>query len=244
MALARGNAAKLYCLQRLQELARDCQRFRIVDLGAGAAANFVPLLRSLPHVEYVAVEPSAGECERARRNLEGLNAQVVCALAYDADLGPADAVVSFSVLEHVYDRPAYLRAVARNLAPGGHALMNYDSGHFTHPTLRDRVKTLAGPWLARAGREQWYQSFVRESELRSLVAGADLAVAEAKSFNTALKFVYRRVPEESRDEFTRLWLDFELRLNDLLEPYEDEHATDFMTRNFVLRHASAEKPPT
>lgn len=235
MSLARGNAAKLYCLRRIEQRARGRDRFRIVDLGAGDAANFLPLLRAYPQIEYVAVEPDAAACTVAERNLAGLHASVINAPAYDVDLEPADVVASFSVLEHVYDRPAYLRAVARTLAPDGTSFVNYDAGHFVRPTLRDRAKTLVGPWLARLGREQWYQSFVREADFRRDAEAAGLEVVETKSFNTDLKRVYRLVPEQSRDAFTAAWLDLELRANELVEPYRDEHATLFMTRNAILR---------
>jgi trans-aconitate methyltransferase len=235
--LTRGNAAKLYCLRELETLARSRESFRIVDLGAGDAKDFTELLRRLPHVDYVAVEPDANACRRAERNLTGTKAEVVHAFAYDIDRGPADAVVSFSVLEHVYDRPAYLNAVARNLAPGGAVFVNYDSGHFTRPSLRDRAKTGLGAILARAGREHHYQAFVREDAFRQLVAEAGLEVVEAKSFNTCLKLLYRLVPDDAADVFGARWLDFELGLDGLVPPYRDEHAWAFMTRNFVLRHA-------
>ena len=235
MALTRGNAAKLYCLRALDTLARERSELRIVDLGAGTAANAVALLRAHPHVRYVAVEPDEAACRAAERNLAGLAAEVVRAQAYDVEVGPADAVVSFSVLEHVYDRDAYFRCIARHLGPGARAWMNYDSGHFTRPGARDRVKTALGPVFARLGQEQWFQAFVRESELRKLAATAGLEIAEAKSFNTDLKLLYRLVPEERQEAFTERWLELELAANELLPTYEDAHARYFMTRNVVLR---------
>ena len=225
---AGGNTAKLYCLRALDELARAGRIQRIIDLGAGTASLFVPLLRAHPDVHYVAVEPLAEACRAAERNLAGLSAEVVQGSAWDLDAAPADAVVSFSVLEHVFGRPRYFGAVARHLAPGGRVWMNYDSGHFTHPLWRDRVKNVLG-------RRTWYQRFVREAELQALVAGAGLQIVEAKSFNTELKIVYRLVPEESQAAFTERWLDFELAANELVPPYTDAQAPYFMTRNVVLR---------
>lgn len=242
MALARGNAAKLYCLRALDALARERSMLRLVDLGAGTATNFLALLRAHPHVHYVAVEPDAAACRAAERNLEGLDAEVIRAPAYDVDLAPADAVVSFSVLEHVYDRRAYVRCVARHLAPSARAWVNYDSGHFTRPGARDRFKTAFGPLLARLGREQWFQAFVREAELRELTRDAGLEILEARSFNTDLKLLYRLVPEFAQEAFTDLWLDFELAVGALAPPYEDAHARWFMTRNLVLRRADDAGP--
>src|SRR5437588_8721954 len=90
-ALTYGNTAKLYCLQLLEEAIRRADGdFRIVDLGCGDGRNFVELLRRHPRVGYVGVEPSRRSVERARLVLPG--AQIVHSSAYDARLGPADAV--------------------------------------------------------------------------------------------------------------------------------------------------------
>jgi len=225
---AGGNTAKLYCLQALDALASSGRLQRIIDLGAGSASLFVPLLRAHPQVHYVAVEPDAEACRAAERNLSGLPAEVVQGFAWDLETEPADAVVSFSVLEHVHDRPRYFGAVARHVTPDGRVWMNVDSGHFTHPLRRDRVKNAIG-------RGSWFQRFVSESELRALAAGAGLEIVEAKSFNTELKLLYRLAPEGAQAAFTQRWLDFELAANELLPPYTDAHAPYFMTRNVVLR---------
>jgi Methyltransferase domain len=42
----------------------------------------------------------------------------------------ADFIVSFSVFEHVYNRPACLAAARRHLAPGGNFFLYYDDDHF------------------------------------------------------------------------------------------------------------------
>src|SRR4051812_20852676 len=104
--LTTGNTAKLYCLDLLHReiAARDGDRYRIVDLGCGTGETSLALLREFPQVEYVGVEPSAAACAVAEQKLRGLRATIVHALAYDIDVEPADAVVSFSVLEHVYRR--------------------------------------------------------------------------------------------------------------------------------------------
>ena len=127
--LTRGNTAKLYCLQLLDDaVGRANGEFRIVDLGCRDGRNFVELLRRHPNVRYAGIDPSRGSIAAARRLLPG--AELVHAPAYDVRVEPADAVVSFSVLEHVVDRPRYMEAVRANLAPGGRVFLNYDSGHF------------------------------------------------------------------------------------------------------------------
>lgn len=232
--LAVGNAAKLYCLQRIEAMVRERDTFRIVDLGAGTAANFVPLLHRYPQIEYVGVDPSPVACALAQDALAGCRARIVEARAYTGDFGPADVVASFSVLEHVARRREYLRLVAATLAPDGLAFVNYDSGHFRRPMLRDRAKNLVGPQLARFGVERYYQSFVHEQEFRALLTDVGLRVLEARSFNTSLKDLYKVIPQANRNEFMEEWLRHELALDRVCSPYRDEDARHFRTRNFVL----------
>jgi len=102
--LTSGNAAKLHCLELIESHVRERERAIVLDLGCGEGRDFRALLERHPHVRYVGVDPSAGACARARAVLAGLDAEIVHADGYDVRVGPADVVVSFSVLEHVYRR--------------------------------------------------------------------------------------------------------------------------------------------
>lgn len=240
--LTEGNAAKLYCLNWIEAHAREREALTILDLGCGQARNFVRLLVRYPQVRYVGIEPSPGDCAAARRNLEGLNATVINGYAY-AVYGTLvqeqfDLVVSFSVLEHVYQRAAYLRAAAQCLKADGHFLINYDAGHFVDPVnLRERLKNLAGPLLARLGQERYFQAFVREADFLAMVSAAGLRVQEARSFNTMLKGVYKHVPQAGQAEFMQRWLELEQWLNEQDIRYDDSKARTWFTRNFILRRA-------
>jgi SAM-dependent methyltransferase len=227
--LTRGNTAKLYCLRLLDEAAaRADGELRILDLGCGDGRNFVELLRRRTNVRYIGVEPSRSAAENARRALPG--AEIINADAYSVRVEPADAVVSFSVLEHVVDRPRYVDAVRANLAPQGRVYLNYDSGHFgVDATLAERARALAGRALARLGNESRYRAPVSADQLRQLLA--PFGVVDDKGFNTELKLVYRDVPEERRDAFMERWLAFELELNAAGFGYDERL---FRTRNLIL----------
>ena len=228
-----GNTAKLYCLRLIDRAAAESDgAFRIVDLGCGTGSNFVELLRRRPEVEYVGVEPSEHVAGEARRLLP--RAEIVNAPAYGVRVEPAHAVVSFSVLEHVVDRPRYMEAVRANLRADGRVYLNYDSGHFVTADLTERAKALASRALARIGSESRYRARVREAEFDRLVADAGLRVVEDKSFNTDVKRLFASVPAESRETFMEQWLGFELELNELGVVYRDELASILRTRNFVL----------
>lgn len=246
--LTTGNTAKLYCLTIIERLVEASGTdTTVVDLGCGAGLNFRALLQRNTSVRYVGVEPSRSECERAMENLRGLNAEIHHGRAQDVRLPHADIVVSFSVLEHVFDRRRYLEAAKRALKPDGVFLINYDSGHFVAPAPgrvwqrgSDRWNNLFGPLLARFGFEGGYQAFVREKDFREWVHDLDLRIIDDKFFNTDLKRAIGFVPADQRDESMTKLFQYELTLNRLGIVYSDSMASVFRTRNFCLIHAQAE----
>lgn len=229
--LTAGNAAKLYCLRLLEEAAeRTGGEYRILDLGCGDAGDFVELLRRRENVRYVGVEPSQRAAAAAARALP--SARIVSAPAYDVRGEPADAVVSFSVLEHVVDRARYFEAVGANLAPGGRVYLNYDSGHFYNDAnAAERARAIVGSVLAHAGNEAHYRAVVTDAELEALLARSGLRIVDDKGFNTELKVAWRHVPPEQREAFMESWLAFELDLNAAGIGYRPHL---YRTRNLIL----------
>jgi cyclopropane fatty-acyl-phospholipid synthase-like methyltransferase len=126
--LTTGNAAKLYCLRWIEQRVQTDNALTILDLGCGAAHNFVRLLDRYPHVKYVGIEPSKSACEAARRNLGSHDVTIIQAYAYDAFQlvhDHFDVIVSFSVLEHVFQRQRYLNSVRDCVKAEGRCLINY-----------------------------------------------------------------------------------------------------------------------
>ena len=234
--LTNGNSAKLYCLNWIERRVKDQDgKASILDLGCGTAQNFARLMELHPQVKYVGIEPGAGACEAARRNLEGHDATIINAYAYDVYgrlvQDQFDMVVSFSALEHLFRRQKYLDSAAACLKPGGDFLINYDSGHFVMPdSFKERVKNRVGPAMARIGVERFYQSFVMESDFHAMLEAAGLTVVEAKSFNTRLKGIHKIIPEAYREEYMARWLAYEEWLNELGIAYRDDLAKVWTTR--------------
>jgi SAM-dependent methyltransferase len=237
--LTTGNTAKLYCLNWLDATIQQHDgKIRILDLGCGTARNFVALLQQHPGVHYVGLEPSPAACKQARRNMQGMDGTIHIMDGYDIHqkLGETfDVVVSFSVLEHVYQRERYLRSAKASLKTGGYFLINYDAGHFKYSTQRDRAKNVVGPVLARLGVERYYQSFVHEAEFQRMIQAIGFKVVDEKFFNSGLKGIHKLIPPAQDDEYMEKWLDFELWLNEVGIVYDDDKARSFVTRNFILQ---------
>jgi SAM-dependent methyltransferase len=225
-----GNTAKDYCLRHAAELARADPDLVVVDLGCGDGQNVEPLLAEHPSIRYLGIDPSERAIRAARERLAAYRVDLRVGRAYDVHLADADVVLSFSVLEHVVDRGAYMRSVARNLKREGRALVNFDAGHFSVGS--ERWKGPLRALLARFGADAHYQAPVPDEEFRALADQAGLRIEESRFFNTHLKELYKLVPDRRR--FADVWLRLELELNEAVD-YRDEYAPFLRTRNAILR---------
>jgi 2-polyprenyl-3-methyl-5-hydroxy-6-metoxy-1,4-benzoquinol methylase len=235
-----GNTAKLHTLNRIAEAAsQTTECLTIIDLGCGEGKNFIRLMQHFPHLHYVGIEPSTADCAAARANLPVDRTTIIQGYAYEGIRHQLpqphyDFVVSFSVLEHVYRREDYFRFIAACLKPNGRAFINYDAGHFVQPTLRERLKNIVGPILARLGDESRYQAFVHEADVQRWIRAAGLTIVDNAMFNTRLKGVYKTLPEAQRAAFMPRWLELELWLNQCGLAYSDQLAHTWFTRYFEL----------
>lgn len=239
--LTTGNTAKLYCINWIENYIKDNgDTVRILDLGSGTSGNFVELLQRYPDLTYVGIEPYDAACEKARRDLKGNNVTIINDSAYDI-MGrlvenPFDIIVSFSVMEHVVQRQRFLDSAAACMTDKSYFLINYDAGHFVHPgSMKERLKNIIGPMLAQVGIERYFQKFMREGDFEKMVKQSDMKITEAKSFNTALKGIHKIVPDVYKDDHLQRWLDYELWLNEIGTPYEDNLAKYWVTRNFIIQ---------
>jgi cyclopropane fatty-acyl-phospholipid synthase-like methyltransferase len=119
-----GNIAKMRIIDEIVSSPGDKV---VLDFGAGTGGGWADTLQHHPEIKLYCYEPSRSAVTLAERvpsaniiSQEKLN---------DGSLN-VDYIVSFSVLEHVYDRRAYLEAVHKHLAKSGKLFLNYDDGHF------------------------------------------------------------------------------------------------------------------
>ena len=218
-----GNAAKIEIIDEILTAANG-RAVAVFDYGCGDAGDWPQILRDHPNVRMFGYEPGPNARVAAER-LQGLDARIYSGNEIETLEGPADYIVSFSVFEHVYDRPAYLRHAKRVLAPGGTFMLNYDDGHFRNvvdlarlreaiPEVRSRMHNVLQPVLGAVGMRGNYQRRVARKEADALIAAAGFHVDREAYHNVrSLKLLARGIAEEKRQEFARFWVGIEQELN-------------------------------
>jgi SAM-dependent methyltransferase len=222
-----GNAAKSRIAAVLTAEARARGALTVVDHGCGRLGDWPRLCADCPQISLLAFDPDPVEAAAARKRAAGTAIQVVDAAAFAALQGCADAVVSFSVLEHVKDRLGYLRDCRRLLKPDGVAYLSYDDGHFRGRLENDRFESLvlslrawlrnalAGPLAHILGRRAFYQRAVDATALAAEIAAAGLRVRRVSYENLGdFKYLQAALPAGRREEFARFWQETEARLNE------------------------------
>lgn len=249
-----GNAAKARILSLI--LADERPRLTVLDYGAGRGGGWPEALRRRPGIELVCFEPDAEAAAALSSALSGLPGRVLSEAQFQTADFQADYIVSFSVLEHVYDREAYLAHAKRLLAPGGVFHLNYDDGHFRTALDLDEAREwklnvaetvlnrVAGV-LPKVGRIGLYQSRVVRDDIDRMIADAGLSIAEERYENLrSLKNLAKTIPAERVQEFTRWWIGVEDDLNARFRNRTDARMGDdtnlwreMASRTLVLRHA-------
>jgi SAM-dependent methyltransferase len=213
-----GNAAKSFVIGEIIEAADG--KATILDHGCGRGGAWPSILRSHPALRLIAWDPHPASAQAAKTALIGLPADVFVGSFPDG--ATADYVVSFSVLEHVRDRPTYLQQARSALTPEGRFFLNYDDGHFRNMFDCDEPKALT-TFLRRARQQRLYarnrrtgefQRRVAANEAERLVRSAGFMIENSWYHNLAVfKWLAKNIEDDQEENFMRFWLDVEARLN-------------------------------
>ena len=225
----KGNAAKSRIMGMILGTGAEDGARLVFDYGCGRAAYWPKVLDENPWLRLVYYDPNQESMARAKEALAGRAARGLDDPFQEPELS-ADFVVSFSVLEHVHDRKAYLTQAFRHLKPGGTLFLNYDDGHFRNrlslnrpweskAQVKEFVFNLTARPLAALGILSHYQRRVARDAADRMVQEAGFEIAEVFYSNLpSLKGFYGELEdhgwsEEDRTEYARKWQELEEFLN-------------------------------
>jgi SAM-dependent methyltransferase len=182
-----GNIAKSRVVGEILE-AHPATPITIFEYGCGDGGDWRRVLADRPDIRVVGYEPDKASANRARQRLRGMPVEIYTADAIETLNLSADCIVTFSVFEHVIDRPAFLAHAKRLLAPAGIFYLNYDDGHFRSrldltdvstwgPAFRSMARTLMSGPAASIGRRGKYQRRVDSGDADHLVTQQDFALS-------------------------------------------------------------------
>jgi SAM-dependent methyltransferase len=220
-----GNAAKMTIIDEVLARFPGPQPIVIFDYGCGAGGDWPDILLAYPHLRLIGYEPHGPSAVEARRRLEGVQAEIWTGDAISTLSFSADVIVSFSVFEHVVDRNGFLGHARRLLAPDGIFFLNYDDGHFRYridlgypanwlERFRSALRTIVSGPLAAMGFPSRYQRRVvaRDADRLVLQNGFDIDRIDYANIDD-FKNLAKTIPEDRIQDFSRLWIETEYKLN-------------------------------
>ena len=144
-----------------------------LDIGCGAGLLCEPLARLGAAV--TGVDAAAENVAAASAHAEGvgLDIRYMAGEVAGLDIGTFDLVTSVEVIEHVADKPAFLRDVAARLAPDGLLVMSTPNRTAASRVLLVGAAEAVG-YVPR-GTHHW-DDFVTPEELEALLAEVGLTV--------------------------------------------------------------------
>ena len=148
---------------------------RVLDVGCGAGLLAEPLARLGAAVTGIDAAPEVIEAARAHAEAAGLSIDYRAGGIETLAGETFDLVVSLEVIEHVGDRPAFVRGLADALAPDGLLILSTPN---RTPLSRLAMITVAeGSGLIPRGTHDW-QRFLTPDQLAALLADAGLTVRD------------------------------------------------------------------
>ncbi len=144
-----------------------------LDIGCGAGLLCEPLARLGAAV--TGVDAAAENIAAASAHAEGvgLDIRYMAGEVAGLDIGQFDLVTSVEVIEHVADKPAFLRDVAARLAPDGLLVMSTPNRTAASRVLLVGAAEAVG-YVPR-GTHHW-EDFVTPDELEAMLADVGLTV--------------------------------------------------------------------
>ncbi len=154
-----------------------------LDVGCGAGLLCEPLARLGASVTGVDAAGENVAAAKEHAGSAGLTIDYRHGELGSLGLGQFDLVTCLEVIEHVADKPAFLRELASHLAPGG--LMVLSTPNRTPKSRLLMVGAAEALGAVPKGTHHW-DDFVTPDELRELLADAGLAMGEPRGISWSL----------------------------------------------------------
>lgn len=144
-----------------------------LDIGCGAGLMCEPLARLGASVTGVDAAAQNVTAAAAHAEAVGLDIRYIAGEVAGLDIGIFDLVTCVEVIEHVADKPAFLRDVAARLAPNGLLVMSTPNRTTASRVLLVGAAEAVG--YVPKGTHHW-QDFITPDEFEALLGEAGLAV--------------------------------------------------------------------
>ncbi len=144
-----------------------------LDIGCGAGLVCEPLARLGAAVTGVDAAGENVSAAAAHAEAVGLDIRYMAGEVASLDIGTFDLVTCVEVIEHVADKPAFLRDVAARLGPDGLLVMSTPNRTAASRVLLVGAAEAVG--YVPKGTHHW-EDFITPDEFEALLADAGLAV--------------------------------------------------------------------
>ncbi len=144
-----------------------------LDIGCGAGLVCEPLTRLGGAVTGVDAAAENVSAAAAHADMMGLDIRYLAGEVAGLDIGTFDLVTCVEVIEHVADKPAFLRDVAARLAPDGLLVMSTPNRTAASRVLLVGAAEAVG--YVPKGTHHW-EDFITPDELEALLAEAGLTI--------------------------------------------------------------------
>ncbi|UKO98447.1 class I SAM-dependent methyltransferase [Nostoc sp. UHCC 0870] len=250
-----GNCAKTKIIGEILEKIHHSQEVVIFDYGCGTGGDWPSILANHPNIRFIGYEPSKKSFALAQKRLSNFNVQLLTAESIQQVTFKADFIVSFSVLEHVYDKAFYLKTAKKILADQGIFYLNYDDGHFRNYLdlnelnlsflqAKEWINNLLAQPLASVGVVSSFQKRVDRRDIDNLVQEIGFSILQNFYSNlNSFKSLCKTLSPDKQQNFAHLWLEVENVLNEKFRQEGETYYGDSTnlwwqmgSRTLVLQH--------
>jgi ubiquinone/menaquinone biosynthesis C-methylase UbiE len=208
-----NNTAKEYVLRNIAKRLDGNKNASILDFACGTCLIWKNFLNTYNQANFNGFDFNAESIRIAKENFPNFKKNIIALdgqkkLPFDDQF---DIITTFSSLEHVVNKYAFLKNIKHLLKSDGVAYLNYDSGHF-RSGLQTTIYNYLSQLLTKLGiTEKYFTKKVCLLEIKNILNKLNLEIISIKYFNLPeLKKIYKTInlPNLLED-----WYEYELSIN-------------------------------